>query len=100
MNHHYIARAQKSWRDVMPAARAREQRKGRGHIDKTPEQAAFMADLEAKVTALLRKAPHTFHQIQCAVRPPAYETDLRAALKNIGAVRDGRIYSLPPVDPK
>lgn len=94
----WIAQAQRSWRDVMPAVRAREHRKGRGRIDKTPEQEAFMRDLVSKVRALLRKAPHTFHQIQCAVRPPAYETDLRAALRSLGAIRDGRLYSLVPED--
>lgn len=91
---HWIAKAQKSWRDVIPG-HAREHRKGRGRIDKTPEQLKVMTELQERIRDLLSRGPCTFHQIQCAIRPPAYETDLRAALKAIGAVRDNRLYSLP-----
>lgn len=88
---YYLARAQRSWRDVLPG-NARETRQGRGRLGKE-DQVKVRAELIAKLKILLRQ-PHTFHQIQCAIRPPAYETDLRAALKEMGAVRNGRIYTL------
>jgi hypothetical protein len=90
---HWIAKAQKSWRDVLPG-HAREFRKGRGRVEKT-ETEKRTAELAVLVRTCLLKSPHTFHQLQVAIRPPAYETDLRAALKSLGAVRVGRIYSLP-----
>lgn len=91
MSYYHIAKSQKSWRDVLPG-RTRETRQGRGRVGKE-DQTKMRAELIAKLKILLC-TPHTFHQIQCAIRPPAYETDLRAALKEMGAVRNGRIYTL------
>lgn len=93
MNQGWIIKAQRSWKDVIPG-HAREFRKGRGRLDKA-EEAKQIAELAARLKTLLSRGPHTFHQIQVAIRPPAYETDLRLALKSLGAVRDGKLYSLP-----
>jgi hypothetical protein len=93
VNQGWIVKAQRAWKDVIPG-HAREFRKGRGRLDKE-EEAKQTAALAVKLKALLTKGPHTFHQIQVAIRPPAYETDLRLALKSLGAVRDGKLYSLP-----